>query len=108
LIIQATFVGAHGSLGYEYGKTYNLTFLMIYNKPVVVDTNCLENGTNICPYSSFDTFLANWANISKVVACGGCDRSYLDKLVNQFMVCRTGNDEDTRNKVKDSLTKKDK
>lgn len=70
MIIQATFIGENGSLGYKFGQKYNLAFLVLDGKPVVFDTNHSENGTYLCPYSSFDTLLDNWTDISKVIELG--------------------------------------
>lgn len=56
--MRLKFIGTNGSLGLKHGETYKIelktgeTYILAY----------IYNGTNIipCPYSSPQTFAANW------------------------------------------------
>jgi len=58
--IKAKFIGAHGSLGFEHGKTYELELkgmTVHYKKPY---------SKVKCSYSSVQSFTDNWTNIKNV------------------------------------------
>jgi len=58
--IKAKFIGAHGSLGFDHGKTYDLE---IKNNTIKFKK---EFSTVRCSYSSVEAFLNNWTNIQNV------------------------------------------
>lgn len=53
-----TFVGADGSLGYEYGKMYVLQ--INFNEDGTLNIRDMKKIGEYCPYSSFTSFLMNW------------------------------------------------
>lgn len=57
--VKATFKGKNGSMGFETGKSYNLT-LTKYKDGVLL----AEDDFNNCAYGSFFAFLNNWENVS--------------------------------------------
>lgn len=56
-MIKAKFIGDNHSMGFEYGRVYHLKSEVNNGCIVIKDIN----GKLWCPYSSMESFLANWA-----------------------------------------------
>lgn len=65
-IIEATYMGEDGSLGYQTGRRYRLKIeegsAMQGEYPLVIVS------PHPCPYGSLDAFLRNWNSIERVGA----------------------------------------
>lgn len=57
ILVNATFIGKDGSMGYVKGQRYQLLINRKRIRPV------FPKGPRPCPYSSVESFLANWDDI---------------------------------------------
>lgn len=64
IVIDATFVGKDGSMGYRKGERYRLAVRR--KKIIPVGRVTTSRGARVCPYGSIEAFLANWINIAYV------------------------------------------
>lgn len=61
MVIEATYTGAHGSMGYQRGQRY---VLLVQNRDGMDVQR--EDGTGKCPYGSLSAFLHSWTDISVI------------------------------------------
>lgn len=61
IIVDATFIGKDGSMGYKKGERYRL----VVNRKKIIPVGT-RGATRTCPYGSVEAFLANWIDVSYV------------------------------------------
>ena len=57
--MELRFIGADGSLGLKYGKTYDVE-LKVYGRHMITIIKTGWISSTVCPYGSIQAFAKNW------------------------------------------------
>lgn len=65
ILVDATFIGKDGSMGYKKGQRYQLLVSRKRIRPILPNAMLSKRARpRPCPYNSIESFLKNWSDIS--------------------------------------------